>query len=676
MINEIEYSKVMKINPSVAERGSPSKWARMTRHAVACGAAMLLGLGAAVAQSIAVSTVAGSYPSISSGSAEGVGTAARFSNPQGIAVDSTHGIVYIADAANHKIRMYVISTGQVSTIAGTGTSGSVDNPTGTLASFNTPQGVALDSTGANLYVADTFNQVIRKIVLTAPFAVTTIAGTVSSAGAVDNAAGLSAKFQSPRGLVVDGTNLYVADTGNNSIRLVATGTVGNPVSTFAGDPAGSAGVVDGVVGTAARFNQPFAITSDGANLYVADTNNHAVRKIVLTGGVVGTVNTLAGSIGTSGSTDSIGTSASFKNPTGVTVKSGTVYVSDTLNNTIRQILVSSGAVSTLAGTAGQSGLFDGLSTAARFQGPAGIGVDGTGNLYIADTSNQTIRRGGAATIPTVSTPTTAPVAVGVNATFTVTVGGNPTPTIQWQRQLASGGSFSNLSNDATYSGVFTTTLTVTNPQASMNGDKFLAIVTNGVSPTPSVTSSSATLVVQQAPTITSANSVSFPVGSQGTFQFVATGSPAPTFSIISGNTPGSLNTTTGVYTYTPVNNSGSPFTFVVQASNGVGTPATQTFTLTIQNGAVITTPPANAVVSPGGSANFSVAASGTPATFTYQWYRSAGGVSPFFAMTDIGGTYSGSTGPTLTVFNATQGMSGDQFQVVVSNGMPIPPFSP
>jgi hypothetical protein len=123
---------------------------------------------------------------------------------------------------------------------------------------------------------------------------------------------------------------------------------------------------------------------------------------------------------------------------------------------------------------------------------------------------------------------------------------------------------------------------------------------------------------------------------------------------------------------TPANNTGSPFSFTLQASNAVGPAATQSFTLTVQNGAAIATAPVNATVSPGGTASFSVVASGTPSSFTYQWYRNAGGVSGFSPMTDIGGTYWGTATSNLTIFSAQQIWSGDQFQVVVSNGIGSP----
>lgn len=668
MINEIEYSKVMKNNPSVAVSGEQGNWSRTARRVIACGA-MLLGLSSAIAQ-VAVSTVAGSAPSIQAGSTDATGTAALFNSPASVAVDAS-GNIYVADANNHKIRK-ITSAGVVTTLAGTGASGAavVGATAGTSATFNFPQGVATD--GTNVYVADTFNHVIRQVVI-ATGVTTTLAGTPSTSGTAVGAVS-TGRLNNPLGLAVSGTDLYVADTSNHAIRkiVIATGVI----SDFAGTPGtGTAGAAD-ATGVLASFKNPGAIAAEGTtNLYVADTGNHTIRKIVIAGG--GVVTTHAGTANTiGGSVDSTGSSASFKSPGGLVVSATNLFVADTGNSTIRQIGLVSQIVTTIAGSANLTGGTDALGTAARFNSPTGIGASTGGTLYIADTTNHRIRSAGPAVAPTVSNPANAAVAVGANPTFTVSVTGNPTPTIIWQRQAASTTGFVDLSNSGAYSGVNTTTLTVTNTTLAMSGDQFRASVTNGVG-SAVVSAVPATLTVQLAPAITSTNTTSVAVNAAANFTFTATGSPAPTFSVISGSFPpwASLNGTTGALTGTPTNNTGSPFVFTIQASNGVGSPATQSFTVTVQNGAVISVPPVNATVSPGGTANFSVTASGTPSTFTYQWYRNAGGTSGFFPMSDISGTYLGSTTASLNVFNAAQGMNGDQFQVVVSNGVGSPATS-
>ncbi len=158
------------------------------------------------------------------------------------------------------------------------------------------------------------------------------------------------------------------------------------VSTFAG--LSLTGSQDGT-GAAARFSLPFGCTTDGTNLYVADASNHTIRQVVIETGVV---TTLAGTAGLSGSTDATGTAARFNIPRRITTDgTGTnLYVTDGGNSTIRQVVIATGVVTTLAGTAGLSGSTDATGTAARFYYPFGITTDGT-NLYVADGDNQTIR---------------------------------------------------------------------------------------------------------------------------------------------------------------------------------------------------------------------------------------------------------------------------------------------
>ncbi len=324
----------------------------------------------------AVTTFAGSAGS--SGSTDGTGSSARFYNPHSITTDGTN--LYVTDQDNHTIRKIVISTGAVTTLAGSaGSSGSTDG-TGSSARFYTPRGITTD--GTNLYVVDSWNYTIRKIVISTGV-VTTIAGSVGLSGST-NGTGTSARFNNSIGITTDGTNLFVADYSNHTIRKVVIST--GVVTTIAGS-AGLSGSTDGT-GTSARFNGPFGITTNGTNLFVTDTDNHTIRKIVISTGVV---TTIAGSAGSSGSTDGTGTSARFNGPFGITTDGTNLFVTDSSNYTIRKIVISTGVVTTIAGTAGTSGTTDGTGTAARFYVPTGITTDGT-NLFIADFSNYTIRK--------------------------------------------------------------------------------------------------------------------------------------------------------------------------------------------------------------------------------------------------------------------------------------------
>ena len=235
----------------------------------------------------------------------------------------------------------------------------------------------------NVYVADTNNHTIRKI--TAAGVVSTFAGEAGTISNKNNTNIFSpANFYSPSGVAVDASgDVYVADTSNHLIRKI---TATGWVRYFAGS--GTAGSIDGI-GTAARFNTPTGVAVDASgNVYVADTDNHTIRKITS----AGEVSTLAGSAGIFGSTDGTGTDARFYFPSGVAVDAlGNVYVADSSNSTIRKI-TSAGVVTTLAGSAGINGSTNGTGITARFKVPNGVAVDASGNVYVADSFNQTIRK--------------------------------------------------------------------------------------------------------------------------------------------------------------------------------------------------------------------------------------------------------------------------------------------
>ena len=278
------------------------------------------------------------------------------------------------------------------TIAGTaGNSGSNDG-TNRVAQFHWPEGITVDTNG-NLYVVDNYEMTVRKVApVGTNWVVTTIAGTAGVNGIADGTNG-AAQFYEPASITMDGLGqLYVADGGNNTIRKVTPVGTNWVVNTIAGT-AGSGGPADGTNGSA-RFNYPSGITVDtNGNLYVADTVNETIRKLT-PAGTNWVVTTIAGQVGR-GSSDGTNFAAQFYGPSSITIDGlGNLYVADTYNNTIRKLTPAgtNWVVTTIAGTAGNGDSADGTNDSARFNYPSGITVDTNGNLYVADTYNYTIRK--------------------------------------------------------------------------------------------------------------------------------------------------------------------------------------------------------------------------------------------------------------------------------------------
>ncbi len=361
-------------------RSRPSLAATFAAFATLVTLVTLVAPTPAIAQNYSWTHYAGLPPL--TGTADGTGATARFNTPTGVASDR-FATVYVCDSANHTIRR-VNASGTVTTVAGTpGQPGTTD---GLAARFNTPVGLAFDRDGT-LLVADRLNHTIRRIAING--SVSTVAGQPGLPGSADGPV-TTARLNEPWGLAFDPNgNLYIVERGNSTVRkLSADGTL----STLAGT-AGLTGSTDGT-GPAARFNSPTALTTDSSgNLFVADTGNATLRKLTL----AGVVTTHAGTAGLTGSANGTGPAARFTTPLGlVGDRVGNIYVADAGTHNIR-LVSPDGAVGTLLGssTADTYGATDAVDNAARFLGPAGLAIssDGSG-LYIADSLNQSIRRVG------------------------------------------------------------------------------------------------------------------------------------------------------------------------------------------------------------------------------------------------------------------------------------------
>lgn len=393
----------------------------MDKHQFRCVATNSLGGDTSAAAALAVdppvivvplrvATLAGKAGT-NAGGADGAGGAARFTFPQALALDGA-GNLYVVDSMANRIRK-TTAAGVVSTVAGTGSSGSADGPA-TAAQFNMPGGIAVDSVGV-VYVADSANCTIRKI--TPAGVVTTLAGQAGQRGFA-NGTGGAARFSAPVSMVLDPTGLLVvADSLNGVLRKITPTGIVTTIDYHFPDP----------TDPNLPLSTPQGLAVDAANnLYVADSGNHTVRKIT----PAGNVTTLGGKAGVAGSMDGRALNARFNSPTAVALDAaGNVYVADTGNHTIRKISAA-GLVSTVAGlapsaaNANSSGSADGIGAVARFNQPRGLVIDRSGTLFIADSLNNTLRK---------ATATDA-VSTGDPVVFSVlTVGDSQPVTYQWRK---------------------------------------------------------------------------------------------------------------------------------------------------------------------------------------------------------------------------------------------------
>ncbi len=362
----------------------------------------------------------------------GAATSAQLEEPYGVAVDS-NGDVFIADTGNRRIRKVTISTGNISTYAGTGGAGST-NGARASASFTWMYDVAADSSN-NLYIADRANSIVR-LLTAATGQVSTIFGPtvstislsavegvgVDSSGNLwaasqdgnrvfkrtssgtgsrfagtyplgggfsgDGFAATSAQLSSPRDAAVDSSgNVYIADSGNHRIRRVTTS--GN-ITTFAGTGTASS-TGDGGAASSATLNSPEKLILDSSdNIYIGETGGNRVRKIDTSGNI----STIAGLGPTAVGDGGAAASSSLNTPYGAAADaSGNVYIADTAGNRVRRVDATTGNITTFAGTGTAGNTGDGAAaTSATLTAPRGVAVDSSGNVYIVDTGNQRVRR--------------------------------------------------------------------------------------------------------------------------------------------------------------------------------------------------------------------------------------------------------------------------------------------
>ena len=497
------------------------------------------------------------------------------------------GSLYVGDG-NKTVRK-ITASGVVSTFAGAAGQAGTTDGVGALARFMMTQDAAVDAAG-NVYVTDANAQTIRKI--TASGAVSTLAGLAMMSGSLDGI-GSSARFRMPWSVAVDASgNLYVADSLNHAVRKV---TPVGAVTTFAGS-LGTAAMKNGTA-TEARFDTPFGITLDrSGNLFVADGENHAIRKIAPNG----MVTTLAGSPGNPGAADGVGADARFNYPFAVSADAtGNLFVADYANQTVRKI-TPDGVVSTIGGAAETGGFEEGKGSIARFSEPSDVAVDGTGQLFVADLSNNRIRKGVFYSIPQITTqPANLVKAVGAAAQLKVVAKGTSPLSYQWR---LAGVNIPGATTD-TYNTVAVSTgsydVVISNPAGSITSAVATLRALNTVAitqqPTSAIVASGASLALSVTAT-----------GSELTYQWRKGGQP------ISGATNSTYEIVNG-----QVAQSGA---YDVVVSNEVSSVTSGVANLSVLQSVAITKSPSSIVLNPGASAVLTATVTGA-APISYQWRK-------------------------------------------------------
>jgi sugar lactone lactonase YvrE len=434
---------------------------------------LLLCVSSSVAYSQTITTVAGVVGSPGYGGDAGPANNARFNQPRAVATDNDNNL-YIADMRNHVIRK-VNSNGIVSTVAGNGTAGTAGaGGPATAAQLAQPTGMTIDNEG-NIYIADFNASVIKKV--TTSGIMTIFAGNGTEGFSGDGGPAAQAKLYRPTAVTVDKDgNLYISDASNKVIRKVNKQGV---ITTIAGVPGRAGYAGDGGPATKALLTQPAGIAVDySGNLYICDPSVSVVRKV----NANGVISTFAGN-GSAGYSGDGGPAikAQFQigSPQGIAVDpAGNVYASDYQNHAIRKINTK-GIISTIAGTGAPDYAGDGgPAILAKIWYPIGIATDNGGNVFITDSYNNTIREivsSCNAPMPSFETqPVSKSVCGGGNATFTVAA--NNADNYQWQVQT--NGEWADVAEGGNYAGVTTSTLTVSGINAKMNNLQYRCVANN------------------------------------------------------------------------------------------------------------------------------------------------------------------------------------------------------
>jgi kumamolisin len=480
-------------------------------------------------------------------------------------------------------------------IAGTaGASGNVNSTTPSSAKFSYPSGIALDSSG-DLFIADYDNNCIREV--TPAGVVSTPYGSTSGRHGNTNGTGNSARFYNPNAIVADSSNnLYVADTSNNSIRKITAS--GAAVSTLA-----------------TGFNAPNGIAIDSSgNLYVADSGNNVIKKVTS----AGSVSILAGTSGTAGYVNASGTAAKFNNPASVAVDSlGNVYVADYGNDVVRKI-TSTGVVTLFAGQPGTTGYADGVVGKSAFNTPGGVAVDGSNNVYVADSL-------------------TPPIGS--------TAGGN-----NLLRRISTAGVVSTIAGQAGVTGSASGTGTAAQfyslQAATFNsaGEVFLADTYNQLIRAGGILPAIVTPPLGQVITI----------GQPVSFSVTPTGTGPLTYQWLD-NSAALSDATGSTYSIASVA-AGNAGNYTVTVTNAFGHVTSSTATLIPVN-----SQPVAQNVTAGQPVTFSISVAG-PGPLAYQWLFN-------------GVAISGATGPSYTIPSASSGNAGS-YSVVVSDANGIVTTNP